>query len=408
MNILVVNCGSSSVKLQLIHVGGGGAGEPDDRLLARGAVERIGTADAIVTYSAPGAHVVQREQPVGDHTEALRVAIGGMLETYAAVQSQAVRIDGIGHRVVHGGEHFSDAVRIDPEVEQIIEEMADLAPLHNPHNLRGYHAARALFPDVPQVAVFDTGFHRTMPPRAFLYALPHAMYSRYKVRKYGFHGTSHRYVAQRFAEIRQRPLEEFKLITCHLGNGCSMAAIDRGRSVDTSMGFTPLEGLVMGTRAGDIDCAAVFHVMAKENLSQEEALALVNYQSGLLGLSETTNDVRELLSESAKGNERATLALDVFCYRVKKYIGAYFAALNGADAVIFTGGIGERATSLRAAICGSMDALGIALDDAKNSGAAGVEAEISAPASRTRVWVIPTNEELLIARETARVIRSGG
>jgi acetate kinase len=293
---------------------------------------------------------------------------------------------------------------MDEAVVKEIEDSIDLAPLHNPHNLKGYYASRALFPSARHVAVFDTAFHQTLAPHAFLYGLPYVLYSRYRIRRYGFHGTSHRYVSYRFAQIHGRTRRDYKMITCHLGNGCSMCAIDHGRSVDTSMGFTPLEGLLMGTRSGDLDPAALLHIMSHEDLTIREASSLLNKHSGLYGVSGVSNDMRALLAEAARGHERARLAVDMFCYRVKKYLGAYCAVLNGADAVIFTGGIGENAPAIRAQSCEGLEALGIAVDAQANEAAVGTEKDIAASGARTRVWVIPTNEELLIARDTLRTI----
>jgi acetate kinase len=285
-----------------------------------------------------------------------------------------------------------------------LEELIDLAPLHNPPNLKGYYASRALFPDARHVAVFDTAFHQTLAPHAFLYGLPYELYQRYQIRRYGFHGTSHRYVSYRFAQLHDRTRQNYKLITCHLGNGCSMCAIDHGKSVDTSMGFTPLEGLLMGTRSGDLDPAALLHVMSHDGLEIHAASSLLNEQSGLRGVSGVSNDMRTLLAEAAKGHERARLAIDIFCYRAKKYIGAYLAAMNSADAVIFTGGIGENAPAIRAQICEGLSAFGIVLDPTRNAAAVGVEQDVSAAGATTQVWVIPTNEELLIARDTLRTL----
>lgn len=369
MKILVLNCGSSSVKFQLIETSPEQMESSTDCVLNRGTVESTNSGDAVQSV------------------------IAGLLESSSG-------IDAVGHRFVHGGERFSQPVLITEESAREIEELNELAPLHNPHNLKGYRTVRAALPGMPQVAVFDTAFHQTLPPHAYHYALPHELYVRHKVRRYGFHGTSHRYVALRYARLRQAPPERFKLITCHLGNGCSMCAIDGGRSVDTSMGFTPLEGLIMGTRTGDIDAAAVLHLMAREGLDVEAAGELLNKRSGLLGMSGVSNDIRAVLGEAERGHERARVAIDAFCYRIRKYIGAYYAALNGADAILFTGGIGENRPSIRARACESLDALGIVLDERRNEAAAGVEMEISREGSKTGVWVIPTHEELLIARET--------
>jgi acetate kinase len=370
MRILVLNCGSASVKYELIE---GHAGLS----LRRGIVEHITS-----------------------YLDAVREAIAHLVSSPAA-------IDAVGHRVVHGGERFSAAVLLDDAVARELEALNDLAPLHNPANLAGYYAARAVLPHCPHVAVFDTAFHQTVPPRAYLYGLPYEHYQRYHLRRYGFHGTSHRYIALRFAEIHNRPPEEFKLITCHLGNGCSVCAVDGGRSVDSSMGFTPLEGLLMGTRPGDIDPGAVLHLMEKESFDVARTRDFLNQRCGLRGLSGLSNDMRELLAARDSGNERARLAVEVFCYRVKRYIGAFHGVLNGAHAVVFTAGIGENAAPVRAEICDSLSALGIRIDPAKNAAVMRTEADISADDAAMRVWVIPTREELLIARETLAVISSG-
>jgi acetate kinase len=315
-------------------------------------------------------------------------------------------IEAVGHRVVHGGERFKASVLIDDEVLRGIEECFDLAPLHNPPNVKGYRAARDVL-RVPHVAVFDTSFHQTMPREAFFYGLPYVLYQRHGIRRYGFHGTSHRFVSQRLAERLGRAAEdpELRLITCHLGNGCSVAAIRGGRSVDTSMGFTPLEGLVMGSRSGDLDPAIVPHVMVREELGPTEASALLNKHSGLLGLSGVSNDMRALLEAEAEGNERARLALDVFCYRLKKYLAAYVGVLAGLDGLAFSGGIGENAAAVRARALAGLGAIGLALDPERNAAARGLEAEISPEGARCRVFVIPTNEELLIARDTCRIVQ---
>jgi acetate kinase len=308
--------------------------------------------------------------------------------------------------MVHGGERFSGAVLLNDSIAGEIESFNELAPLHNPPNLAGYRAARAILPHCPQVAVFDTAFHQTMPPHAYLYAIPEELSRRYRVRRFGFHGSSHRYVTLRYARIHGCGPQAFKLITCHLGNGCSVSAVDGGRSVDTSMGFTPLEGLVMGTRGGDLDPGALLYLMEKEGLDVEQASRLLNRQCGLRGLSGTSHDMREVLARSEQGDARARLAVEVFCYRAKKYIGAYFAVLNGADAIVFTGGIGENAPAIRARVCESLGALGVRIDPAKNLQARGIEMDVSEEAASTRVWVIPTHEELLIARETLGAVLS--
>lgn len=404
MKILAVNCGSSTVKFQLFETGPELMMQNRDRALARGLVERIGAPEATVTFEAPGRPARKFNKDIGDHREAIETALACLTDPNSGLVRNVEEIDGVGHRVVHAGEYFSESVLIDDTVVRRIEECAGLAPLHNPHNLTGYRAVRGLLPHCPHVAVFDTAFHQTIPPRAYLYALPYEFYSRHKIRRYGFHGTSHRYVCYRFAEIRGAGPESFKLITCHLGSGSSMCAIDRGRSVDTTLGFTPLEGLVMGTRPGDLDSGVLLHLMSSQKLTVAQAGELLNNRSGLLGLSGVTNDMRALIEESRKGNERARLAIDVCCYRIKKYLGAFLAVLNGADAVIFTGGIGENAPSVRSQCCESLEALGVAVDPEKNERAVGVEMEISPAGAATKVWVIPTNEELLIARETVRCV----
>ncbi len=391
MKILVLNCGSSSVKFQLIETSPELAASGTDRLLARGAIERIGEA----------AHVP-------DHEHAIRQALASLTDPQQGAIHGLEEIDAVGHRMVHGGEHFRESVVIDEAVLHAIEECVPLAPLHNPHNLAGYHASRRLLPHARHVAVFDTAFHQTLPPQAYTYGLPHALAARHRLRRYGFHGTSHRYLTLRFAELHRGTPEAFNLITCHLGNGCSMCAVERGRCVDCSLGFTTVEGLLMGTRTGDVDASAVLHVMAWERLGLERMQEILHKESGLYGISGVSNDVRTLLAQAHAGHARARLALDVFCYRIRKYIGAYFAALGGAQAVIFSAGIGENAPEIRAAVCEPLAALGIRLDPAKNARAVALEMDISADDAPVRVWVIPTNEELLIARDTVRCLAAAG
>ncbi len=368
MIILAVNAGSSSVKLQVIDT-------TADRLIGKVAVECIGIT----------------------HDDAIA---SGLDELHSP------HIQGVGHRVVHGGDRFSGSVLVTDEVMKAVEDLCYLAPLHNPVNLAGIRACLHLLPDVPQVAVFDTAFHATIPAAAYTYALPREIAERWKIRRYGFHGTSHRYLAQRFAEIQGRPSTDFNLITIHLGNGCSACAIEHGRAVDSSMGMTPLEGLVMGTRPGDLDPAIVYRLLEWEKLDVASLDRLLNHKSGLLGLSGLSNDMRELLRLELEGSESARLAIDVFCHRIRRYVGAFHGILNGASAVVFSGGIGENSPEIRARVCRDFQALGIELDEEANLACRGREADISTSAARTRVWVIPTNEELLIARDTASLIAS--
>ena len=404
MKILVLNAGSSSVKFELIETSPAQIENNQDRSLAEGSIEKIGSGEAIVSYKVAGAGEKKFSREVLEHQQAVKIAIDLMTAKPDGVIQHTAEIAGVGHRIVHGGEQFSASILMDAEVVRQIESSIELAPLHNPPNLKGYSAATAILPSSKHVAVFDTAFHQTLPPRAYLYGLPYVVYTRHHIRRYGFHGTSHRYVRYRYAQIHNVASSEVKLITCHLGNGCSVCAIDGGKSVDTSMGFTPLEGLMMGTRTGDVDPAAVLHIMEKEGLRFEEINSMLNKHSGLYGVSGLSNDMRTLLKHREQGNERAATAIDVFCYRVKKYFGAYLAALNGADAIVFTGGIGENAPAVRAQICERLDALGVVIDAKKNESAVGEEQEISADRSAVKVWVIPTDEELLIARDTLRCI----
>ena len=407
MNVLVLNAGSSTLKFQLVRTDAERIEAHTDEKLARGQVERIG-GEAIFSLRGKGDATKRDSAPTRD----LRAAVEHIVAWLASAESGPVigavgEIDAVGHRVVHGGERFQRSVRIDDDVLRGIEDMIDLAPLHNPHNLKGIAASRAVLgSEVPHVAVFDTAFHHTIPERAYLYAIPYQLYRRHKVRRYGFHGTSHRYVAYRWRELTGVTREATRIITLHLGNGCSACAIDHGSSVDTSMGFTPLEGLVMGTRSGDLDPAVLEYLGAKEGLSPAEVDNLLNKQSGLLGLSGLTNDMRELLAEAHENDDRrARLAIDIFCYRARKYIGSYLAALGGADAVVFAGGIGENAAEVRAEICRGLAWAGVEIDDAANARmVGGAEVRITTGGSRLAVWVIPTDEELLIARDTFRVV----
>jgi acetate kinase len=403
VKVLVLNCGSSSVKFQLIETDEAAAAADQDKVLARGLVENIG-GPALLRYEAEGRPAVRETAEILEHKIAVERVIGLLTAGEAPIVDGPGRIEAIGHRVVHGGERFKESVRIDDAVLSGIEDCFDLAPLHNPHNVKGYRAARQLLPEAPQVAVFDTAFHQTMSPTAYLYALPHVLYERYGIRRYGFHGTSHRFVAARLAQRLGRAGDPgLRLVTCHLGNGCSAAAIKGGRSVETSMGFTPLEGLVMGTRSGDLDPAILSHVAIREELQRGEVQALLNKHSGLLGLSGLSGDMRALLEAEAQGNDRARLAVDVFCHRLRKYLGAYAAVLGGVDGLAFAGGIGENSAPVRARTLEGLGELGFVVDAARNEAARG-EAEITGAGSRTRVFVVPTNEELLIARDTYRIV----
>ncbi len=406
MIILVLNVGSSSLKFQLIDTDGSAIAESRDRRLARGQFDRIG-GEAIKTLEATGRRSMKSTAPIRDHAAAVEHIISWLTSDESGVPITKVsEIEAVGHRVVHGGERFTHSTRVDDDVWRGLEELIELAPLHNPHNLRGITAARAaLGPGIPQVAVFDTAFHHSLPETAYIYAVPYQFYRRYGVRRYGFHGTSHRYIAYRYRQLTGVARDATRIVTIHLGNGASACAIVGGQSIDTSMGFTPLEGLVMGTRSGDLDPAILDFVSAKEGMSLQEVEAMLNKQSGLLGISGLTADMRELLAEEQEnGDRRARLAIDVFCYRVKKYIGAYLAAMNGADAIVFAGGIGENSPEVRARICRGLEWLGITIDDTKNASIVGVEGRIDAEGSRVALWVIPTDEELLIARDTWRVV----
>ncbi|HEY4613720.1 MAG TPA: acetate kinase [Bacteroidota bacterium] len=408
MNILVLNCGSSSLKFQIIETDLDLLEKNADVQKAKGIIERIGS-QALITLQAAGRPTVKQAAPLRDHRAALDYLLRWVISPEAqipGIQSLA-DIQAVGHRVVHGAEKFVKSAIIDQSVIEGIEDCIELAPLHNPANLKGIHAARELLgAGIPQVAVFDTSFHTTMPETSYLYAIPYQLYRRHKIRRYGFHGTSHRYVAYRYRQIIGKEREHTNIITLHLGNGCSACAIRGGDSVDTTMGLTPLEGLVMGTRSGDIDPSILEFLAHKEGMSLPEIDALLNKQSGLLGISGLTNDMRDLLDEEREHKDRrATLAIDLFCLRIKKYIGAYLAELGGTDAIVFTGGIGENSSVIRQRICNGLEWLGIAIDESLNDKTVGgKEAEITKSGGRVRVFVIPTNEELLIARDTVRSI----
>ena len=408
MIVLVLNCGSSSVKFQLIETDLERIAQNTDRRLARGQVERIG-GQAIISLGAEGSAPQRTTAPLRDTRSAVELILRWACSEASGIGEvrSVADVNAVGHRVVHGGERFTHSVLITDEVLRGIEDCIELAPLHNPANVKGIMAAREVFgAGLPQAAVFDTAFHQTLPDRAYLYALPYQLYRRHRVRRYGFHGTSHRYVAYRYRQLLGIPREEVNVITMHLGNGCSAAAIRAGDSIDTSMGLTPLEGLVMGTRAGDIDPAIIDFIMAKEGLTSQETETLLNKQSGLLGISGLTNDMRELLDEAHENDDRrARLAIAIFCYRARKYIGAYLAAMGGADAVIFTGGIGENSAEIRATICEGLEWMGLELDAERNAAhMGGREGLISRDGARLAAYVIPTDEELLIARDTVRCV----
>ncbi|NLA07935.1 MAG: acetate kinase [Firmicutes bacterium] len=396
MKVFVLNCGSSSVKYQLFNM-------EDESVMAKGLVERIGSDDAILTHTPTGRSSVKQVSSILDHT----TAIGQVLEMLVHPEHGVIRdiseIRAVGHRVLHGGPTFTQSVLINSEVKEAIRDCIPLGPLHNPANLMGILAAESNIPGVPQVAVFDTAFHQTMPKHAFLYPLPYVLYERHKVRRYGFHGTSHRYIARRAAEALNRPSKGLRLISCHLGNGASVAAIKDGKCIDTSMGRTPLEGLMMGTRSGDIDPAVVFYVMKHENLTIDEMDSLLNKHSGLLGVSGISGDMREIEAAVKSGDERAKVAFDIYEYRIRKYIGAYAVALDGVDAIVFTAGIGENSPLLRQRVCEGLGFLGVTIDPEKNN-SRGKEVNITGEDSKVKVLVIPTNEELVIARDTLEIV----
>ncbi len=395
MKVLVVNCGSSSIKYQLVDM-------TDESVLAKGLVDRVGIPGTLLKHEPTDKDEVVIKKDLPDHTEGMKLVLDVLINPEYGVIKSMDEIGAVGHRVVHGGEAFAESVVIDDQVIQVIRECFDIAPLHNPPNLMGIEACQELMPNVKHIAVFDTAFHQTMPAKNFMYALPYESYEQFKVRRYGFHGTSHFYVSHRAAEMLGKSFEECKIVTLHLGNGGSMAAIADGKVVDTSMGFTPLEGLVMGTRCGDIDPAIIFFLMEKMNLSASDMNNYLNKKSGMLGLSGVSNDLRDVLEAAEAGNERAKLALDVYISRVKGYLGNYVAQLNGCDCLVFTAGVGENSIEIREAICENLDYLGIKMDADKNK-VRGKEVDVAANDSKVRIFIIPTNEELVIARDTYRL-----
>jgi len=394
--VLVVNCGSSSIKYSVFEA-------ESIEEIAGGLLERIGSRSATLKHRV-GSNSVVLEVEARDHRQGLEQVLGILHSGEVRAVESLMEIIAVGHRVVHGGDTFFESTIIDERVLEAIKDWAELAPLHNPPNIAGIEGAQSLLPGIPQVAVFDTAFHQTMPERAYIYPIPYEFYKEHRIRRYGFHGTSHGYVAREAAKKIGRPLEALKVVTCHLGNGCSITAVRNGKSVDTSMGFTPLEGLVMGTRSGDIDPSIIFHMIDKEKLTAKEIENLLNRSSGLLGISGMSNDVRDIQREADGGNARARLALEIFAYRAKKYVGAYAAAMGGLDAIVFTGGIGENDPTIRSMICADLEFLGLRLDVGLNASTSRDARAISSSDSNVKVLVIPTNEELVIAMETIRLV----
>ena len=396
MNILVINAGSSSLKYQFIKI-------EEEKVLAKGLCERIGIEGSKLTLKVPGKDDYVVEKHMDDHSVAISMVIDALTDKEHGVISDMKEIDAVGHRVVHGGEIFACSVVIDEKVKEALEICSELAPLHNPANIIGIEACEKAMPGVPQVGVFDTAFHQSMPKKAYMYALPYELYTKHKIRRYGFHGTSHRFVSERAAEMLGKPIEELKIITCHLGNGSSIAAVDCGKSVDTSMGFTPLAGVPMGTRSGDIDPAIVTFLMEKENLTSKQVNDLLNKESGVFGISELSSDFRDL-EGSMETNEKSELALEMFAYGVTKYIGAYAAAMGGVDAIVFTAGVGENTALTRGQVVEKLGFMGVKIDAEANK-CRGKEMDISAPDATVRTLVIPTNEELMIAKDTAKLVK---
>ena len=397
MKILVLNCGSSSVKYKLIDTA-------TDATLAEGGVEKIGLPDGFLKFKKADGSKEINELGHIDHKQAVEAILKNLTDPVNGCIKSYSEIDAVGHRVVHGGEKFASSVLITPEVIQQVKDCYDLAPLHNPANITGIEAITSLMPDVPQVGVFDTAFHQTMPARSFMYALPYKYYTEDGVRRYGFHGTSHRYVSQRAAEFLGLDLQKTKMVTCHIGNGGSITAVDGGKSVDTSMGLTPTEGLMMGTRTGDIDPGAITYLMTKHNMTAAQVQTLINKESGVAGVSGISNDMREIEAAVNAGDERAKLALDMYELRILKYIGAYAAEMGGLDVIVFTGGVGENQTGVRLNVCKPLGFIGVDIDEEVNSRTRGTETLISTPASRVKVVVIPTDEELMIARDTRDIV----
>ena len=395
MKIFVVNCGSSSIKYQLIDM-------QDESVIAKGLVERIGIEGSCLTHTPAGKDKVKLESEIPDHVDGIKKVLAALVDPNYGVIKSTDEIDAVGHRVVHGGEIFSESVVITEEILKQIEGLSDMAPLHQPPNVAGIRACQKVMPNTPQVAVFDTAFHQTMPQTAYMFGVKYEEYEKYGIRKYGFHGTSHRYVSACAAEMLGKDIKDTKIITCHLGNGSSITAVDGGKSVDTSMGFTPLDGVLMGTRTGSIDPAVVPILMTKKGLDAAAMDKYMNKECGVLGISGVSSDFRDLEAAAAEGNKKAQLALDMFCYQVKRYIGAYAAAMGGVDAIVFTAGVGENDIGTRAKVCEGLEFLGVKLDADRNN-VRGKATEISAADSKVKVFLIPTNEELVIARDTNRL-----
>ncbi|TFH36120.1 MAG: acetate kinase [Bacteroidia bacterium] len=400
MIILVLNCGSSSIKYKVFEMSNGA------EVLAKGLVERIGLTDGIITYKSAGKSPYKEIVDIPDHTIGIDLVIKALTNREHGVINDITDIKAVGHRVTHGGENFTESVLISSNVKRDIEACGELAPLHNPANLKGILSVEKLIPGVPMVAVFDTSFHQTMPDFAYMYAIPYEYYEKYKIRKYGFHGTSHKFVANKAARLVGKDIKELKIITCHLGNGASITAIDKGLSVDTSMGFTPVDGLIMGTRTGEIDPGVLIYIADKEHLNVQGVSNMINKKSGVMGITNLSSDMRDLELAAQDGNERAILALNMYAYKVKKFIGAYIAAINGCDLLVFTGGIGENDFNLRKLICSGMESLGLLFDEEANDNKKGIDFVISKPESRIKVMIVTTDEEVVIASDTKTLVSS--
>ncbi|NLA49440.1 MAG: acetate kinase [Bacteroidales bacterium] len=400
MIVLVLNCGSSSIKYQVFKMSG-----TDSKMMAKGLLERIGLNESILTHTLADGEPYRIIKDIPDHTMGINMVMDVLCHSRHGVIQNVSEIKAVGHRVVNGGENYKDSVLIDNDVKRDIEACIELAPLHNPANLKGILSVEKLIPGVPQVAVFDTSFHQTMPDYAYMYALPYEYYEKYKIRKYGYHGTSHKFVAQKAAGIVEKDYSAIKIITCHLGNGASVTAVDKGRSIDTSMGFTPVDGLIMGTRTGEVDPGVLVFIADKEHLNIKGVNNMINKKSGVFGISQISSDMRDLQTAAEAGNKKAILAIQMYAYKVKKFIGSYIAAMNGVDILVFTGGIGENHYKMRKKICSEMENLGILFDDKANDGSSGVDVIISRPDSRVTVMAVTTDEELVIACDTCNIVK---